>query len=384
MSKPSRTEIVTDNPLDHQAVRAWAALKPARVKPDGIEILKLKNKSAVYRLVGVSQGGSSVVAKRCRTATASVERMMHEEFLPRLPLPALRWYGFVEEPDDDYGWLFLEDAGAGAYLPSCAEHRALAGRWLGVMHAAAMKLGLKLALPDRSPVHYLKRLQASREEIRLHFDNSALREEDIRMLKALTGDLDVLEAHWGNLKKMCQGVSRTVVHGDFVMKNVRVETTIAATRLLVFDWEHAGWGIPCTDLAQLKDRTVSPDLDTYASALREFSPDISDFRVRELAECGKFFRLLDEIGWESPLLNFGPYRLVVKPASRLRLYQSQLHRALLAVGWAGSVGRPEAAGSRSSFCGQARHRNRCARTSQILSRATVKLARWRPRFGYDV
>ena len=32
---------------------------------------------------------------------------MHEEFLPRLPLPALRWYGFVEEPDDDYGWLFL-------------------------------------------------------------------------------------------------------------------------------------------------------------------------------------------------------------------------------------------------------------------------------------
>ena len=204
------------------------------------------------------------------------------------------------------------------------------------------------------------------------------------MLKALTGDLDVLEAHWGNLKKMCQGVSRTVVHGDFVMKNVRVETTIAATRLWVFDWEHAGWGIPCTDLAQLKDRTVSPDLDTYASALREFSPDISDFRVRELAECGKFFRLLDEIGWESPLLNFGPYRLVVKPASRLRLYQSQLHRALLAVGWAGSVGRPEAAGSRSSFCGQARHRNRCARTSQILSRATVKLARWRPRIGYDV
>jgi len=144
MSKPSRTEILPDDLLDRQAVRAWAAPKPVRFDPERIEILKLKNKSSVYRLVGVGQGGSSVVAKRCRTATTSVERMMHEEFLPRLPLPALRWYGFVEEPDDDYSWLFLEDAGAGGYLPSCAEHRALAGRWLGATHAAAKEQGLEL------------------------------------------------------------------------------------------------------------------------------------------------------------------------------------------------------------------------------------------------
>src|SRR5437773_4807818 len=126
MSKPSRTETPPDNLLDNRVVRAWAALKPVRVEPEGIEILKLKSKSSVYRLVGVGQGGSSVVAKRCRTATASVERMIYEEFLPRLQQPALRWYGFVEEPDEDYGWLFLEDAGAGAYLPSCEEHRTLA------------------------------------------------------------------------------------------------------------------------------------------------------------------------------------------------------------------------------------------------------------------
>src|SRR2546425_13363176 len=121
MSKSIQNEILPENLTEHRSVKAWAALKPARVEPDGIEILKLKNKSAVYRLVGVGQGGSSVVAKRCRTATASVERMMYEGILPRLPLPALRWYGFVEEPDDDYSWLFLEDAGAGGYLPSCAE-----------------------------------------------------------------------------------------------------------------------------------------------------------------------------------------------------------------------------------------------------------------------
>src|SRR5204862_7734534 len=104
------------------------------------------------------------------------------------------------------------------------------------------------------------------------------------------------------------------------------------TRRVVIDIEHAVMGIPCTDLAQMKDRTVSPDLDSNASALREFSPGISDVRVRELAECGRFFRLLDEVGWESPLLTFGPSRLVIKPVSRLRLYQAELHGALLAVG----------------------------------------------------
>src|SRR5439155_16761485 len=98
---------------------------------------------------------------------------------------------------------------------------------------------------------------------------------DVRMLKALVGDLDVLEARWSEVEKMCQEGYRTVVHGDFVIKNVRVRTTPAGTRLLVFDWEQAGWGIPCADLAQLRDRTVSPDLDTYASALREVSPGIS-------------------------------------------------------------------------------------------------------------
>src|SRR5207247_1715631 len=147
------------------------------------------------------------------------------------------------------------------------------------------------------------------------------------------------EGHWREVEKVCQDEPRTIVHGDFVIKNVRVRTTVGSTSFLVFDWENAGWGVPCTDLAQLTARTVSPDLDSYASALRGSWPGVSGVRVRELAECGRFFRLLDEIGWESPLLTFGPYRFVVKPASRLRVYQVELHRALLAVGWVEGRGR---------------------------------------------
>src|SRR5436309_15857353 len=236
-----------------------------------------------------------------------------------------------------------------------------------------METGLELELPDRSPVHYLKRLQASREELVRHFDNPALTGDGIRMLKALVGDLNVLEAYWSEVEKACESCPKTVVHGDFVIKNVRVRTTVAGTSLLVFDWENAGWGVPCADLAQLEDRTVSPDLDTYAATLRGSWPRISEARVRELADCGRFFRLLDEIGWESPLLTFGPYRFVVKPASRLRVYQGQLHQALLAAGWAEARGRPEGAGSRPSMFGQARTRKSWATTSQVFSKATIRL-----------
>ena len=385
MSKPGRTETLPDNLLDHRAVRAWAALKPGRVEPDGIEILKLRDKCAVYRLGGVGPDGSAVIAKRCRRPACLVERIIYERLFARQLVPALRWYGFLDEPDNVHSWLFLEDAGTGTYLPPCAEHRALAGRWLGTTHAAAAKeQGLELELPDRGPVHFLKRLQVSREELVRHFENPALREDGIRMLKALVGDLDVLEGHWSEVEKVCQDELRTIVHGDFVIKNVRVRTTVGSTSLLVFDWENAGWGVPCTDLAQLTDRTVSPDLDSYASALRGSWLRVSDVRVRELAECGRFFRLVDEIGWESPLLTFGPCRFVVKPASRLRVYQGQLHQALLAAGWAQCVGRPAALGSRPGSCGQGRHRKRLSRGSRISSRATVELSRLSRRTGYDV
>src|SRR5881296_1146356 len=123
VSKPITTEILPDNLLNHRAVRAWATLKPPRVKPEAIETLRLKNKSSVYRLVGVGDDGSSVIAKRCRASTASVERMMYEEFLPRLPLPSLRYYGHVDEPGGEFCWLFLESADGPEYVPGSGAHR---------------------------------------------------------------------------------------------------------------------------------------------------------------------------------------------------------------------------------------------------------------------
>src|SRR2546425_2602845 len=134
-SKHANREILRANLLDHRAVKAWRRIQPESFEPRNIEVLKLtKKKSSVYRLTGVGPNGAAVIAKRVRTHTATVERIVYQTVLPRLPLPALSCYGFVPDPEDDFCWLFLEDAGGLQYSQDSAEHRAVAGRWLATAH----------------------------------------------------------------------------------------------------------------------------------------------------------------------------------------------------------------------------------------------------------
>src|SRR5437667_2495669 len=149
MSKAVINEILPDDLREHRAVKVWEGLTARQVAPERIEILKLKNKSAVYRLVGAGPDGSSVVAKRCRRATASIERMIYEQFLPRLGLPGLEYYGCVDEPSEEFCWLFLQDAGGLEYSPLNPVHRALAARWLGTVQITALDTTLQAYLPAR-------------------------------------------------------------------------------------------------------------------------------------------------------------------------------------------------------------------------------------------
>ena len=136
--KAKLPEIIVGNAREHPAVKAWWALQHAPIVPGRIEVLKLKHKIAAYRLVGVGPHGSSVIAKRCRTAKARVERLIYEELLPRVPVSALRSYGFLEEPGGEFCWLFLEEANGELYSPQRDDHRKLAGRWLGTLHVTPL------------------------------------------------------------------------------------------------------------------------------------------------------------------------------------------------------------------------------------------------------
>src|SRR5881296_2207712 len=185
MSKRITREILPERLLEHRAVKAWSQLQPERVEPEGIEILKLKRKSAVYRLLGLGPNGSAVIAKRCPCRSAVIERRIYEEFLPPLPVPTLRCYGFVADTDGDYCWLFLEDASGQEYSLLDPAHRAVAGRWLATIHTAIAQRGLANGLPDRSAGHYLALLRACRGNALQHLNNPALPADDVVLLQAI-------------------------------------------------------------------------------------------------------------------------------------------------------------------------------------------------------
>jgi len=76
MSKSITTEILPQKLLEHPAVKAWSQLQPERVEPENIEILKLKRKSAVYRLIRARPNSEPVIAKRCRRRIARIEQFI--------------------------------------------------------------------------------------------------------------------------------------------------------------------------------------------------------------------------------------------------------------------------------------------------------------------
>jgi len=127
----------TGNPREHPAACAWRELGGRRAEPEGVEILTLKPKSAVFRLCGAGPKGASVIAKRCAGGGGSVERTIYEDVLPRLPLVRLEYHGFVTDDEAGHDWLFLGDAGEAPFLPNDPEHQRLAAEWLATRHGAA-------------------------------------------------------------------------------------------------------------------------------------------------------------------------------------------------------------------------------------------------------
>src|SRR5438093_4551370 len=231
-------EVLPANLAEHRAVKAWSQLEPERIEPETIEVLRLtRKKSAVYRMTGVAPNGAAVVAKRCRSTTASVERLIYEQVLSRMSLRALGCYGFVPEPGGEFCWLFLEDAGTHEYSPDNAEHRALAGRWLGAVHHVARLAGLQAQLPDRGLSHYLQRLRSSRATLLERGGNPVLSAADATLLQTVAAQFDLIEAHWAEMEIFSDGVPPTLVHGDFVIRNLRIRPGTNGPALLVYDWE---------------------------------------------------------------------------------------------------------------------------------------------------
>lgn len=326
MSKPGNTTIISSHLLEHPAIKAWCQLSPAQIDPEYIEVLRERKGAGIYRLKGVGPAGSTVVAKRCRQPDALIEQTIYEEILPQLPITVIRYYGCVAEPDGEFGWLFLEDAGQEKYSPYLEEHRALAAQWLGRMHTSAAYVAAADRLPDRGPGHYLEHLRSGRGKILRGLTNPEFKSDDLMVLESIVSQFEALESRWHQVEEFCGGLPPTLVHGDFTGKNLRVRTERAEMALLAFDWEMAGWGIPAADLVPSTllgsgGFSANPDIVTYWSVVQDHWPNLDLPTIQRLANLGKAFRCLAAINWKAQRLAYEGAKWVV---SEMRIYQTEL------------------------------------------------------------
>jgi hypothetical protein len=339
MPKYESGRVILGNLQEHPAVRAWSSLGPGHTEPSAIHVLKepwepSALKSVVYRLVGSGRGGSSVVAKRCQAGTVLVERTIYEQVLPFLPNPQLHYYGSVEEPGGEICWLFLEDARGEEYAPHTMAHRLAAGKWLGRMHVMAQGIEGAAALPDRGPDHYLQHMRSAWDVIRDGLANPALGTADRQVLRGILSRYEQLERNWPQLEGLCRRLPSTLVHGDFVGKNIRIEKGSLGLTVWIFDWESAGWGMPVVDLAQAQPGagriSANPDIHAYWVTIQGRWPAVDLDTVERLSHVGTIFRLLAAIGWVATGLASGPIR---RTLSHLLVYESNLSRVIGAAHW---------------------------------------------------
>ena len=310
--------------IGHPAMRAWAAVMAGATVPTSITVLQDKVKSSVFRLDGMQPARRAVIVKRCPRAEAAVELELYENVLPRIPISALRYYGHLL--DDDSCWLLMEDAGNVPLSLENEVHRALASRWLAVMHTSAALLPAAARLPERGPARYLERLRLGRERIRSAYHNPALSADERAVLDAVVTLCDVLESCWHRVEEATSLLPTTLVHGDFRPKNARIRTTAHGDELVAIDWETAGWGSPATDLATAREYPINLiDVDLYVSMVRAHWPGIGHRALLQSIQVGRIFRQIAAIRWATTKLTTSwPHHA----AASMRVYHANIVQAM--------------------------------------------------------
>jgi thiamine kinase-like enzyme len=137
--------------------------------------------------------------------------------------------------------------------------------------------------------------------------------------------LDRLQASWESIAACCNVMPRTLIHGDFVPKNIRVVSREEEMTLYPFDWELAGFGVPLADLSEI-------DLAGYADEVSQLWPDWSISNSRQCALVGRMFRLLASVDWSGDRLRLG---WSTKAANDLIVYDTWLGQVLHQLNLAG-------------------------------------------------
>jgi hypothetical protein len=282
--------------VEHPVARAWRTLAAPQARIERVDLLRKKQKGDVYRLA-VRDAPTGLIAKRGRSEALHVERTIYESVLPRLRSPALHFFGFVTEDEGDDAWLFIEDGGDEHC--SLEQHAALAAQWLADLHGGAASLDLESVLPARGPAQYLDHLRAARTRILEHFYHPALDRHDQATLQAIVTACDLVEGRWSGVEAICDGLPRTLVHGDLASRNLRLLRDEAGPALVAFDWEWAGYGVPAADVSLFARGARREDLHRYRAALSKQTRTLDEEEIGLLSFLGNGFLLLASIDWAS-------------------------------------------------------------------------------------
>ncbi len=302
-----RATLLAADCAEHPAVTAWSEFSGCAIAPERIDVLWTKHKSTTYRIFGGGPWGASMIAQYSLASKATIERTVYEQILPGLPLTAPRFYGLKPEIGE-HAWMFLEDIGDRRYEENDPQHRILAGRWVGLLHAAGSALPAARSLPETGPQRYLGFLQTCHRMITTNLDNPVLLADDVDLLRQIAADLKRLERAWAEIEQACADMPATVAHGDFRPKNACLRERHDGLQLFPIDWETAGWGIPAADLTRI-------DLAAYLSVAQTWWRRARLEDVERVAAVGAIFRYISSIFWLVPELATTGY----KPISALRV-----------------------------------------------------------------
>ena len=237
-------------------------------------MLTQKRKSSVFRLQVDGWSRDTVIAKLCSGSygtAADIEGRIYREVLPAAGLPSVELFGRVPEPDGPSVWLFMEDLGEALFASSTPEGRRLLARWLATLHQWKSTAHAIADLPDRGPAGYLEHLHAARRRICDNLHQPWIDDVHRATLTRLVRLLDRLESNWPRVEAICGLCPRTIVHGDLVMKNVRLRSRGGADELVEF----------------------------YVSSMRSAWPDMSVAFANALAAVGRIFRSLAVLDWKT-------------------------------------------------------------------------------------
>ena len=167
-------------------------------------------------------------------------------------------------------------------------------------------------LPCVGPTEALGQAATAGERISAFIDNPVFAAEDRQVLAVVIERCMQAETWTEAFERFCCDFPRTLVHCDFVAKNLRVS---CEQQLMVFDWEMAGYGPPAADLAECDD------LPAYTAALDGPMSERSLQEVQTLALIGKVLRWAAAVDWASWGLDGAWVR---KPLRNFRCYANDM------------------------------------------------------------